>query len=60
MAMRIGTVDGKPCKRVRKNSTGSTIVQPVEKVKDINGVERLVNYGEQFEVDSKKFIKGKV
>lgn len=58
--MKIGTVDGKPCKRVQKNSNGTTTVQPVEKVRNINGVERLVNNGQQFEVPSSKFIKGKV
>ncbi len=57
MAMRIGTVNGKPCLRVRKNSTGTTLVQPVRK-ETINSIDRLVNNGEQFE--TKDFIKGKV
>ena len=57
MAMRIGTVDGKPCKRVRKNSNGFTVVQPVRKELK-NGQEVLVNDGEQFE--TKDFKKGKV
>lgn len=59
MSMRIGTVDGKPCKRVRKNSDGTTQVQPVRK-EILNGVETLVNDGEQFVVPPKKFIKGRI
>lgn len=57
MAMRIGTVNGKPCKRVRKNSSGETVVQPIKKV-ETNGITTLVNDGEQF--TTKNFIKGRV
>ncbi len=59
MSMRIGTVDGKPCKRVQKNSDGTTQVQPVKKV-EINGIETLVNDGDQFTVNAGKFKKGKI
>lgn len=55
--MRIGTVNGKPCKRVRKNSSGETVVQPIKKV-ETNGITTLVNDGEQF--TTKNFIKGRV
>lgn len=54
MAMRIGTVDGKPCKRVQKNSDGTTTVQPVKKVGD----GHIINDGEQF--TTKNFKKGEV
>ena len=59
MAMRIGTVDGKPVKRVRKNTDGTTQVQPVRK-NVTDGAESLVNDGEQFSVRSGAFVKGKV
>jgi hypothetical protein len=55
MAMRIGTVNGKPVKRVRKNSTGTTLVQPV---KIIDG--KVFNDGNQFEVKFSDFKKGKI
>ena len=53
--MRIGKVDGQIVKRVRKNSNGTTQVQPV-KVNTETG--KLENNGEQFVVPSSKFIKG--
>lgn len=57
--MRIGSVNGQIVRRVRKNSNGTTQVQPVKK-QIIEGVERLVNDGEQFEVKSSDFKKHKV
>jgi hypothetical protein len=59
MSMRIGTVDGKTVKRVRKNSDGTIQVQPVRK-EVIDGVKQLVNDGEQFIVAPDKFIKGRI
>lgn len=57
--MRIGKVDGKPCLRVRKNSNGTTQVQPVRK-EGVYPNEKLVNDGDQFVVERNKFVKGKL
>lgn len=59
MSMRIGKVDGKPCRRVRKNSDGTTLVQPVRKEGEYPN-EELVNDGNQFVVRPDKFVKSKV